>query len=191
MRTTSFIAPVALVMTLLLGAPAVRAQEAPELLEAAPDPWTIKFEPTAWYTATSGNITLPGSTGAGNGSTFAVATLDLDSPRLSPLGELQLRRGDWRISAQGLGFSTDERGTVPLSSGQIGDASYAAGDTLRSSIDLFTFAVDGAYALHTYETGRLDSGQPKFRATLLALAGLRAIGASIDAEVFAPGSSVP
>ncbi|VAX38344.1 hypothetical protein MNBD_PLANCTO03-227 [hydrothermal vent metagenome] len=192
MRTISSVAPFALAMTLVLGAPAVLAQDAPpEPLDSTPDPWTIKFEPNAWYVATSGNIALPGSAGSGNGSTFSVATLNLDSPRLSPLGELQLRRGDWRINAQGLGFSTDDRSSVRLGSGQIGDAPYSAGDTLRSSIDLFIFAVDGAYALHTYETGILDSGQPKFRATLLALAGVRAIDASVDAQVFGPGASLP
>ncbi len=188
MRTTTTLA---LSLALLLGPAALLAQDDTEIIESAPDPWTIKFEPAVWYVATNGNIRLPGTTSSGNGSTFSDATLNIDSPRLSPFGELQLRRGDWRIMVQGLGFSTDDRDSLRRGSGQIGDAPYTAGDTLRSSLDLFTFAVDGAYALHTFEAGTLDSGHPKLRATLLAIAGVRALDVSIDTQVFAPGSSTP
>lgn len=180
-----------LTLALLFGPAAALAQPGTEPAPAADNPWVIKFEPAAWYVAANGSFRLPGSAGAGNGSAFTAGDLNLDSPRTSPMGELHLRRGDWRIGLRGLGFSTDDRGAAPGSADQIGAAPFAAGDTLRSSIDLLTFAADGAYAFHTFESGTLASGGATFRSTLLALAGVRAIDASVDTLVFTPGSSIP
>jgi hypothetical protein len=185
-------------MTLLAVAPVVLAslalpalgqgEDAPaEPIRPVEAPWVLKFEPAAWYVATSGSVRLPGSASAGNGESFEVADLNVDSPRVSPLGELQLRRGDWRIGIGGLGVSTDDRGAAQATAGQIGDVTFAAGDTLRSEVDLHTFAADGGYALHTFRSGVLDGGGDKFRSTVLALAGIRAISAEITSQVFASG----
>jgi hypothetical protein len=187
-----------LTLAILLSPPAALAQgesapdnQSTEVITLVAEPWTIKFEPAVWYTATSGDIRMPGAAGSGNGLTLSVAELDLDSPRASPMGELLLRRGDWRIGLRGVGFSTDNRGSSPATGGQFGAAAFAAGDTLRSSVDLTTFAADGAYAFHTFESGTLDSGGAKVRSTLLALGGIRAIDASAETLVFSPGSSAP
>ncbi|MBK7406386.1 MAG: hypothetical protein IPJ41_17740 [Phycisphaerales bacterium] len=176
-------------LVLLVAAAGAAAQDNPESpIAPASDPWTLKFEPAAWYLAVNGNIRLPGATGAGNGETYTAGDLNLDSPRLSPFGELQIRRGDWRISIEGLGFSTDDRGAVMGGGGQIGGATFATGDTLRSSMDLVTFSVDGAYAFHRFEGGELAGGGSKVRSTLLALGGVRALDVSIDTQVLSSGS---
>lgn len=175
-------------IVLLLGAAGAAAQQDPAPLAPAPTPWTVKFEPAAWYVAVNGNVRLPGTASAGNGESFTVADLNIDSPRLSPFGELQLRRGDWRISIEGLGLSIGDRGASPSGANQIGGASFAGGDTLRTSMDLTTFSVDGGYAFHRFQAGQLDSGGAKVRSTLLALGGIRAIDLSIDTQVFSSGS---
>ncbi|HZW09174.1 MAG TPA: hypothetical protein VFF69_04655 [Phycisphaerales bacterium] len=152
-------------------------------IESAQQAWTIKFEPAMWYVAPNGNVRLPGSSGAGNGETYTVGDLNLDSPRPSLFGELQLKRGDWRISVEGASFATDDRGAIADEAGQIGAVPFSAGDSLRSSLDLTTFSAAGAYAFHGFESGEMTSGGVKARSTLLAVAGIRAVDVSFDTAV--------
>lgn len=186
MRTTLLaLAPLALLLTV---GPARAQEEAGGAITPVQDPWTLKFEPAGWYVATNGKVRLPGTAGSGNGESYRLEDVNLDSPRLSPLGELQLRRGDWRIRVSGVGVSTGTRGSVQPAAGQIGGVSFAAGDELRSEIDMYSFGADGAYAVHTFTTGTLREGGPKFRSTVLALVGVRAISADISSQVFTSGS---
>lgn len=175
------------VLVALLAAPVSAQDTTTEPITPVEDPWELKFEPAAWYTAANGNLRMPGTTSSGNGQSFELADLNLDSPRLTPLGELQLRRGDWRIRVGGLGFSTSDRGAIQASAGQIGDVSFSSGDTLRSEIELYSFSANGAYAFHTFRSGTTQDGGDKFRSTLLGLAGVRAISADISTQVFSSG----
>lgn len=182
---------VALLLAVLAAPASVQGQDSGRDDPVAPvtEPWQLKFEPAAWYVATAGDIRLPGSAGSGNGQTMPVADLNLDSPRVSPLGELQLRRGDWRIRFSGVGFSSGERGVVASAPGQFGSAPFAAGDTLRSSVDMVTFAVNGGYTFHRFESGVLDGGGVKFRSSLTGFGGVRALDVDVDTQVFTPGGS--
>lgn len=167
-----------------LVAPVALAQEAEPAPPARPQ-WTLRFEPVAWYVAPEGNVRLPGSAAAGNGDTLTLADVNLDSPRLTPLGEFQLRRGDWRMLASGFAFSSEDRGAVMDEAGQFGDLDFAAGDTLRSSLDVYSFAVGAQYAFHEFESGEIAGGGTRLRSTLLAVGGIRALSAEIRTE---PGS---
>jgi hypothetical protein len=160
-----------------------RAEET-HTIESAQQTWTIKFEPAMWYVAPNGKVRLPGSSGAGNGETFVVGDLNLDSPRPSLFGELQFKRGDWRIILEGASVSTGDRGAIADESGQIGSAQFAPGDSLRSSLDLTTFSAAGAYAFYGFESEETSTGRVRARSTLLALAGARALDTSIDTVVF-------
>lgn len=175
----------------LLGAcPAAIAQEGmPQeavAIEPVEEPWVLKIEPAAWYVAANGTARLPGTASAGNGQSFEVADLNLDSPRLMPVGELHLRRGDWRFRVMGSGLDMDNRGVVTTAAGQIGDVSFGAGDTLRSSLEVMTLAADAQYAFYTYQS---EPGSVDFTSTVLGLAGARAIDAEITSEVISGGSS--
>ena len=192
MRRTNRL-PSALIL-LALAPPALAqddAQAEPAPITPVADPWQIKFEPAAWYVAAAGDIRMPGTAGAGNGQTIELADLNLDSPRVSPTGEIQLRRGDWRIRLVGVGYSAGDRDATPVAAGQIGAAGFASGDTMRSSLDLMTFAVGAGYTFHRYESGTTDSGGVKLRSTLTGLVGVRAIDIDAENQVFTPGSSVP
>ncbi len=172
-------------ITLLSACPIAISQEEPDTINPVEEPWTLDFEPAGWYVAANGNVRLPGSAAAGNGQTFTVKELNLDSPRIMPLGEFQLRRGDWRFRLMGSGLDMDNRGTTSTFAGQIGDASFSPGDTVRSSLEAMTFAVDTQYAFYTYHS---EPGSVEIVSTLLGIAGVRMIDAEISAEVVSGGS---
>jgi opacity protein-like surface antigen len=185
--------PKAAALLALLAGPlagAAVAQDQDQPVPPVPNPWVLKFEPAAWYAATNGDVLLPGTTSSGNGQSIPVADLNLDSPRLGPMGDLQLRRGNWRIGINGLGFSTGDQDITPTAAGQLGAAAFSAGDTVRTSIDFATFSLEGGYDFHRFESGKLDSGTVKVRSSLAALAGVRVLDTEIQTQVFAPGSSV-
>lgn len=152
-------------------APAASALNAP-----AKSSWTIQFEPAAWFVAPGGEVTLPGS--PDGVKMTALVDLNLDSPRWTPSGELHLRSGDWRITVSALAFSASDRGATPQASGQVGSLTYAAGDRLRSSLDLFVFEATAAYTVPE----RLDGED--FTGTLDLLGGFRVY--DLDFEVEGP-----
>lgn len=162
-------------------------QEETTAIEPVRTPWTLKFEPSAWYVAANGTARLPGSASAGNGQSFEVADLNLDSPRLMPAGELMLRRGDWRFRIMASGLDVDDRGVSASSPGQVGDVPFGSGDTLRSSLEVMTLAADAEFAFHTYNS---EPGSVPITSTVFALGGIRAIDAEISSQVVSGGSAV-
>lgn len=108
--------------------------------------WTVQFEPSAWYVAPSGKIRLPSSTV--KGSQVKLDELNMDSPRVSPAGELHLRTSDtWRFSAGAAYFSADNRNATMEFSDRLGDIVFVPGDTLQSKLDFFTAEITAAYAI--------------------------------------------
>ncbi|MDQ7012855.1 MAG: hypothetical protein Q9O74_03040 [Planctomycetota bacterium] len=176
---------IALWVVLLAACPIALSQEDPITIEPVEEPWILKFEPAGWYVAANGNVKLPGSTSAGNGQSFMVDELNLDSPRIMPMGEFQLRRGDWRIRVMGSGLDTDARGETATAAGQIGAAAVSPGDTIRSSLEVLTFAADAQYAFYTYNS---EPGSVEITSTLLGIAGIRAVDLEITAEVISGGT---
>lgn len=168
-------------------APLATAQEA---LPETGERWTIQFEPAVWYPAASGSVRLPGDTGSGNGSTIDFADLNIDSPRATPFGEIQARRGRWRLSVQGFGFGTDGRGRLAGGDDQVGAVPFSAGDRVSTSIDLLSFGVHGGYEFYQFEAGTLDNGGARVRSTLTGLVGIRAIDAEIKSEVVSGGTLI-
>lgn len=177
----SALAPV-LLCALLGQAALAQPADAPE----PEDPWTLKFEPVAWYVAIEGNVRFPGSAAAGNGETYTAADLNLDSPQISPQGELHLQRGRWRARISSSALDVNDRGVEATTTGQIGAVPFGSGDTLRSSVDLFTLAADGQYRLYRYHS---EPGSVPIRSSIFALAGVRAIDLEASTEVLSNGSA--
>ncbi len=159
------------------------------LRESSPG-WTLDFEPAVWLTAPNGNVRMPGNASNGNGQSFTVNALNIDSTRLSPFGELQLRRGKWRIGLSGFSFGLDNQGVQVGVPGQIGQARFRPGDTLETSMDLLSFSADVGYEIYTREQGQLDSGAPKYRASVILLGGIRSIDTTFQSDVFRSGSNI-
>jgi hypothetical protein len=149
------------------------------------EPWVVRFEPTAWYAAPNGTVRLPGSGSSGNGESFEIAGLNLDSPRFTPLGELQVGRGRWRARVMGTWFDSSDRGVEAGAGGQIGDAVFSPGDTLRSSLEMSTLAADGGYVVYRYES---EPGAVDVDSSVALLGGVRALDVSMRTEVVSGGS---
>jgi opacity protein-like surface antigen len=145
------------------------------------DRWVVQFEPSVWYASPGGKVTLPGG-----GSKTRVDDLNLDSPRLSPMGDLSLWAGDWRFSLGGVYQSQEDRGSIAGTAGQIGSVSYAAGDTLTSSMEYWEVdaTVGKLIGLPDSINGK---GGEDFAATLEVYGGLRFF--DVDFRVDGPAGS--
>jgi hypothetical protein len=166
-------------LCLALGASSAAGQDAqPEddtrgPLRIRTDPWVFEIEPLAWYVSPGGELTMPGSP-PGSGD-VDVSTLNLDSPRLSPGGEIHMWSGDWRFGISGFYFSADGREFTAESPGSVGSVSFAAGDTVSSSMEFWAAEATVGKAVRLPK--RL-AGDPNgnFSATLEVLGGLRFYG---------------
>jgi hypothetical protein len=114
--------------------------------------WTIRFEPSAWYAAPSGDLRFPGEP-AGTPETL-VADLNLDSPRLSPFGEFHIRASDrWRFTLSAFAFQAEDRGAIVERDGFLGTVPLAAGDPVESSLTFASGEAAAAWRI-PYEIGR-------------------------------------
>jgi len=144
----------------------------PSELEPKESSWQIDLEPAAWFVGASGRVRLPRSipTGAPNEKTV-VADLNLDNPRFVPFGEVNIRKGDWRLAFRGFYYNTEKD-----SSGNaitIGDITAAPSDTLRTSLTFASYEVEGAYTLFGNRLNRGESGIYAVEAKLDLVAGVR------------------
>lgn len=119
---------------------------------AAPQPlWNVRFEADVWYAALAGEVQLPGSPPAAGKTDLA--DLNLDSPRLSPAGQVSLRRGAWRFSFVGSSIGIENDSTM-TAAGQIGGTPYGVGDVLHSDLRLTTLEATGGYRLFEARRGQ-------------------------------------
>ena len=158
---------------------------------AAARKWTISVEPIAWYASPSGKIRLPASGGGGGGggtqSEPKLSVLNVDSPRLSPAGAVRFRLGRWGGAVQGFAFGIDERDATLTSGLVLGDLNLSAGESVRTSLDIWSAEAKATYALVDEARGTLSDGRDRVRVRLDAVGGVRAYG--VDAEVTRLGAS--
>jgi len=107
--------------------------------------WTWQLEPAVHFASPGGDIRLPG--GSGRGPKIALADINLDSPRLSPGFDVSLRRGRWRLNAQGLFFDADGRGARSPGASALGATPVAPGDRTRFDLRYTQVDLRGAYTL--------------------------------------------
>lgn len=137
------------------------------------DKWTVRFEPSVYYVAMSGTATLPRAAGStGPNPSVRLAEINADEPRLSPAGEINLRKGDWGIAVRGFGFSSsgDATTTAP---GQLGDVIFAQGDVVNRALDFNAFEIEATYTLLKNKIRPLDDGTYGIRPRLDLVGGVR------------------
>jgi hypothetical protein len=110
--------------------------------------WTVQVEPMGWYAGPAGDLKLPGG-----GQEVQLSTLNMDSTRLSPAGELHINADHWRFSFSGAGYSAD-RTTTSNSTFRIGAVSVRPDDALRTSYDWTTVQLTAGYRIwsHDFDT---------------------------------------
>jgi hypothetical protein len=135
-----------------------------------------------WFAAAGGNVRLPGSRESAQLETF-----NLDNPRMSPMGSLQVRDGDWRLAVSGLAFSTRDRGTVRGDFGEIGGQGFVPGTPVTSTMDVASFQFQAGYRLPV--SGLLAADiVPDFYATWEVVGGVRFVDVNYDLR-FPSGSA--
>lgn len=160
--------------------PVPDASEAARALGAL-EHWTIRFEPMVWYVAPNGTVELPDSS-LGD---IRAEDLNLDSPRLTPFGELLVRSGRYGLTISGFVFETQDRGAIFEESGTISGVPVAPGDRLLTTYKMTSVEALGSYRF--YEAPRGEQTAPGFRLrpTWDVLLGGRLYDVGVD--ILAPG----
>lgn len=154
--------------------------------EAAPSsPWEIELHAGIWYAGLAADLKLPRQGGGSN--PVSAQTLDLNSPRITPFGEVNLTKGNWLIEVRGFGFSADGVST-PASGGSLGDVDLGGGARVDTSVEVNAFELEGGYRILSYEGGHTDSGGTKLRVGLTALLGARLLDTSTSIALLDAGT---
>lgn len=143
--------------------------------------WTVRIEPSLAFLAPAGDVRLPSSTT--RGGEIELDALNLDSPRLAPFGRIMAARGKWRLAFSGLGFSASDQGATATGTGQIGGASFFAGDTLVSDLSYQSFDLTVSYRLAHRRSDLNSDGVPKAQGGIDLVGGLRFHHADFDVRV--------
>jgi len=158
--------------------------DAPPVIEPLAQNWTIRIEPYVGYIGPSGDLRLPSSTT--RGGEIKLDSLNLDSPRLLPIGRIQAHRGKWRFGFNGLGFDASDRGAVQTGPGQIGAVGFAAGDRLASDLSYQTFDILASYRVIEHISDTNDQGKARVNVGIDVIAGLRFHQADIEVRSLRP-----
>ncbi len=151
--------------------------------------WTIHAEPIAWWVSPSGKIKLPG---AGASDRVFVSDLNLDTPRVSPAGELQIRADRFSFNFSASAFSLERDDTTADDAFTIGDVGVTPGDALDVDFDFATYQFTVGYRFDPIDlTGRSDDPASALDAVLAIelLAGARATDIGLDVRSGSSASS--
>lgn len=133
-------------------------------------PWTIQVEPMVWYAAPGGSLRMPGS--PASAPRLRLEALNLDTPRVSPYGELHLRTGEWRFMLGSFAASRTDRGAEYPRTDWIGPFLVSPGDRITSSIEFSATEVNLGYRIPIPDA-LVGRGGREFRGSLEAIGGLR------------------
>jgi hypothetical protein len=159
----------------------LQSQDERRAIADVAQPWTVQFEPSVWFVAPGGSLRLPGEpTGARR---KRLELINLDNPRLSPLGEMSLRTGEWRFNVMSFAAWQQDRGTTYTRADWIGPHFVEPGDRLSASIDFSSTEFSVGYRVPIPDT-LVGRGGREFRGTLEAIGGMRLY--SVDFEIATP-----
>lgn len=144
------------------------------------DEWTLRLELMAWYASPGGDLEMPGL--ELEGEAVRLSTLNLDSPRLSPLVELTVASGDWRLAASGFSYSIDGREMLAEESGEIGGVGFSEGETISSSLDFASWQAAARYEFYEWPKRPTRNGSWPFVLSAEAVGGLRFYAVDMEAE---------
>lgn len=174
------------------GVASEQASDSAPAIEPLAKDWTIRLEPYVGYIGPAGDLRLPSSTT--RGGEVELQALNLDSPRLLPIGRIQAQRGKWRFSISGLGFDASDRGAVQAAAGQLGGIPFASGDRLVSDLSYQTFDLLASYRVWDHRSDTDANGRTRLGVGIDLIGGLRFHHADFEVRiqpVIAPGAGTP
>jgi hypothetical protein len=146
-----------------------RTQVREEIADIA-QPWTVQIEPSTWFVAPGGSLRLPGApVTAGR---IRMELVNLDSPRLSPFGEVHFRTGEWRFAASGTALTLQDRGAIYDRTDWFGPIRVRPGEQVFSTIEFATAELNLGYRIPIPDT-LVGQGGRDFRGSLEAIGGMR------------------
>lgn len=147
---------------------------------------TFEIEPFVWYVSPGGNVGYAGGT-----PLVHTKDLSIDDPALYGGAEIHMIRDKWRFSLLGA-VSGQHGAAVQDTARTLGSLSVAAGDTLRSEIELNTASLRVGYRVWEFQTDPTDEGIPEISSALELVGGVRAFDYSLESEIIAgsPSASV-
>jgi hypothetical protein len=152
-----------------------------------PDEWRVSFNPRAWLVSPSGKIRLPSSTTPG--ARVRVEDLNIDTPLLSPAGEMALQFGDWRVSLSGFNYGV-ERTTTAGGTFQFGDLNVTPGSTLGTNFDFTSVQAQVGYRIYEHDFGAVDGRPDRTALRLDLVGGIRYYDLDIDASLTGASQTV-
>jgi len=108
------------------------------------DAWRVQVEPILWFPSLAGDLKVASR------RSFAVDSLDMDDPQLTPAGQVKLRTGaepgSWWFVFSGFGFGID--GTESAGSSiTAGGLDFDRGDRVSYDFELTSFEFTAEYVL--------------------------------------------
>lgn len=166
-----------------LAAATPQADPAAEKFWRRDDVWTARIEPAAWYTGLSARLKMPRAlpTNPGGNHAFNVHQLNQDTgSRLSPFGEVNIRKGDYAFTIRAFHFGSDRDATgVNM---RIGDIPVHTGDSLNSSVDFTGIDAEFRYTILPTPDKKLLPGKARLRPRVDLMGGIRMYDSSWDVE---------
>lgn len=132
--------------------------------------WSISLTPRAWYVAPRGKIELPS---AGAGQRIELSTLQVDKPRIAPLGQVDAQAGNWLFTLGGV-HTKESAGSVAGAAFQLGNTVVAGGQAFESRFEYTGLQAGVGYKVFAYNLSddrEEDAGETRLR--LHAIGGLR------------------
>jgi hypothetical protein len=170
-------------------APAAPIQLPPRDFPLPPPEWKVSLSPRLWWTSPSGELKLPASSGTGPGAftdpgdTIDVSQLNLDTPRLSPAGELHVAAGRWRFAFSAGAFSLDRETTIADSAFRAGSVEISPGESMSVRFDDSVFEATAGYQVYSWDfdaASRSPANAADTGMRLIALGGVRLHDLDID-----------
>lgn len=129
-------------------------------------PWVVRLDIRMWYTAPAGKLTLPSSGPAG--TSVKLNALNIDDPRISPFGQIDVQADRWLFTVSGAHFSSDTA-TTHTTSFRLGDVVITPGDTTLTSLDFTFFQGAAGYRVwdHDFDAAKAN------RLDLWVIGGIR------------------
>lgn len=167
------------ILLVMFAAPGLCAQDASstEPLEV-PTRFEVTVEPLAMYFTAGGRFILPGQVRGGRD--IDVEHMNVDSPRLSPGLRVDVRAGDWHVTANCFTLTTENRGALSPVTRPIGDLDIITGQPISTSLTFSSADLVVGYRVAQADLASKKDGPTIVRAGVDLFAGARAYWVDIE-----------